>query len=176
MAKEEVKVVETKVAVDYKALAESIEKAFKADKSVDVVTDTRMENPRAMTEPEYRYIHFYNPGTEKNLFGMYIVGKNRVRFALNLKVEEFLDAGLEKRPVEKKIKGEKRKVAVDVYCEIQDAVEVAKKIIAAYQSIPVKEKTPAKEKKSEVKAEKKPSTKKKVSEKKVTTKKTTTKK
>lgn len=137
----ETKAVETKkVAVDYKALAEGIEKAFAKSKDVDVVADTKQDDPKALSESDYRYIHFYKAGTEKNLFGCYLIGKQKVRFALNLAVEEFLDKDLEVKPVIKaKKKGEeKRKIAVDVICDIQDAAEVAKKIITAYQQIPGK--------------------------------------
>jgi len=137
--KKEVKVVETKVAkVDYKALAEGIEKAFKASKEVDVVADTKKENPNALSESDYRYIHFYKAGTEKNIFGCYLIGKGKVRFALNLAVEQFLDKDLTVKPVLKKRGEEKKKTAVDVFCDIQDAPEVAKKILEAYKSIPAK--------------------------------------
>lgn len=139
MANKNVKVVETKVAkVNYKALAEGIEKAFKTSKEVDVVADTRKENPNALSESDYRYIHFYKAGTEKNIFGCYLIGKGKVRFALNLAVEQFLDKDLTVKPVMRKKGEEKRKTAVDVICDIQDAPEVAKKILEAYKSIPAK--------------------------------------
>lgn len=145
------KTVEKKevVKVNYQALAEGLEKAFKASKEVDVVADTKMADPKALSENDYRYLHFYKAGTEKNLFGCYLIGKGKVRFALNLKVEEFLDKTLNAQPVFKaKHKGEeKRKVAVDVVCDIQDAPEVAKKIITAYAQIPAKAEKKATEKK-----------------------------
>ena len=142
------KKAEPKPKTDYKAIAESLEAAFKSDKTVDVIADTKLENPKSVTYTEYTYIHFYKTGTTKDLFGCYLIGKGRTRFALNLAVEDQLD-GLDVTPVEKKIKGEKKKVAVDVICKNEDAVVVAQKIIAAYQNIPAKEK-PAKvtEKKS----------------------------
>lgn len=158
MSKQEA-VVETKAAkVDYKQLAAGIEAAFKSNKTVDVVADTNMKDPKALSENDFRYIHFYRANTEKNLFGCYLVGKNRVRFALSLSVRDFLDKDLDVRPVEKKRGEEKRLVAVDVYCDIQDAVAVAEKIITAYMNIPVKEKKVAEKKATEKKETKKVTT------------------
>jgi len=160
MSKQEA-VVETKAAkVDYKQLAAGIEAAFKSSKTVDVVADTNMKDPKALSENDFRYIHFYRANTEKNLFGCYLVGKNRVRFALSLSVRDFLDKDLDVRPVEKKRGEEKRLVAVDVYCDIQDAVVVAEKIITAYMNIPVKEKKEPAEKKEAKKVVQKPEQKK----------------
>ena len=147
------KKAEPKPKTDYKAVAESLEAAFKSDKTVDVIADTNKQNPKSVTYTEYTYIHFYKKGTEKDLFGCYLIGKGRTRFALNLAVEDQLD-GLDVTTVEKKIKGEKRKVAVDVICKNEDAVVVAKKIISAYQNIPAKEK-PAKAEKPTKATEKK---------------------
>ena len=172
MEKKNVKEVATKKAtVDFKATANSIVSAFQSNKSVDVIADTDMpQGPRNTTMAEYRYIHFFKPGTTKDMFGCYIVSKGRVRFALNLAVEQYLDKGLDKKDVEKTVKGEKRKVAVDVYCDIADAIATAKLIVGAYQSIPVIEKkvkksepkqSPAK-KATEKKAEKKPAAKKNI--------------
>ena len=158
MGKQEIETKEIKaVKTDYRKIAEEIEAAFKPNKIVDVIADTKHTDPKALSEDDYRYIHFYKAGTEKNLFGCYLIGKQRVRFALSLSVAEFLDEGLNVKPVEKKRGEEKRLVAVDVICEVQDAVAVAEKIITAYQNIPAKEKKVA-EKKAEEKA---PSTKKK---------------
>ena len=136
---------QSKPKTDYKALAESIENAFKSDKTVDVVADTKKEYPKSMTENDYRYIHFYNPGTEKNMFGLYIKS-NAAKFAVATNVSQYLDKGLSISPVEKKIKGEKKVAYVVVSCPHTDIVDTAKKIISAYQSKP--------EKKSESKAEK----------------------
>ena len=135
---------------DYKAVAEKIEKAFKDIKSVDVIADTNLDEPKSFAQKEYRYIHFFNPGTKKDMFGCYQIGKNRIRFALSLSVENQLD-GLDVQPVEKKIKGEKKKVAVDVICNSEDAVVVAKKIISAYQSKPAAEKKVVEKKPAEKK-------------------------
>lgn len=148
--------------VDYRQIAEGIEAAFKTNKTVDVVADTKLTDPKALSENDFRYIHFYRANTEKNLFGCYLVGKNKVRFALNLSVRDFLDKDLDVRPVEKKRGEEKRLVAVDVYCDIQDAVAVAEKIITAYMNIPVKEKKEPAEKKETKKVVKKPEQKKTV--------------
>ncbi len=163
---------EPKPKTDFKAIAEGIESAFKADKTVDVKADTSLNDPRALSESDYRYIHFYNPGTEKHMFGCYLIGKGRVRFALSLKVEEFLSKDLTITPVLKaKKKGEeKRKVAIDVICDVADAADVAKKIISAYQQIPAKVKA-----EKPAKAEKK-TTEKKPAEKKAEPKKVTAKK
>lgn len=157
---------------DYKAVAESMEKSFKADKRVDVIADTKLETPKSNTYSEFTYIHFFKPGTQKDMFGCYLIGKGRTRFALSLAVAEYIK-GLPVQPVEKKIKGEKKLVAIDVICANEDAVDVANTIIDAYASIPVK---PKKEKPA--KAEKKPAEKKsetKAVEKKAPVKKSTTK-
>ena len=150
VAKKEAKVAEKKAVekFDYKGFAESIEKAFKSDKSVDVIADTNRETPKAFAQPEYRYIHFYNPGTEKDMFGMYLRSKSQTRFSLSLSVEDFLDNDLTIVPVIKKRGEEKRKIAIDVVCDNADAVAVAQKIISAY----IKRNTT----KAEAKAEKKP--------------------
>lgn len=148
-----------KVAFDYKALAESVEKAFKTDKTVDVIADTNLEKgPQNTTEPEYRYIHFYKPGTQKNMFGLYIKPKNEARFAVANKAGAYLDKSLTVNPF---VKGDKTAYLI-VTCGYEDIADTAKKIVAAYQSIPVAEK---KAKKSEPKqttkpAEKKPAAKK----------------
>ena len=142
----------TVAKIDTKAVAESLEMTFKTDKSVDVIADSKLAQPKSFAQGDYRYIHFYNPGTQKDMFGCYIIGKGKVRFALSLSVAEFLDKTLTIKPVEKKVKGEKRQVAIDVICDIQDAADVAKKIISAYQQKPAK---PAKaEKKQEKKTTK----------------------
>ena len=163
MAKTDVKVAEKKVAVapkiDYKALAENIESAFKSDKTVDVVADTKRDYPKSMTENDYRYIHFYNPGTEKNMFGLYIKS-NAAKFAVATNVSQYLDKGLSISPVEKKIKGEKKTVYVVVSCPHTEIVDTAKKIIAAYQSKPEKKLEPKAEKKVEKSTTAKKSTKK----------------
>lgn len=160
----EKKAVEKQPKIDKKAVAEKLEATFKSDKTVDVVADTNREYAKSVTYQDYSYIHFYNPGTEKDMFGCYLIGKGKVRFALSMAVAEFLDASLTVKPVFKKIKDEKRQVAIDVICDIQDAADVAKKIISAYQS------KPAKAEKSEKKAvEKKPAAEKKTVAKKATT-------
>lgn len=171
--KNETKEVTKKATVDFKATANSIVSAFQNNKSVDVIADTDMpKGPRNTTMAEYHYIHFFKSGTTKDMFGCYIVSKGQVRFALNLAVEQYLDKGLTKKDVEKKVKGEKRKVAVDVYCDISDAIATAKLIVGAYQSIPViekkvkksepKQKTETKKPEPKKSAEKKPAAKKNV--------------
>lgn len=149
VAKKEVK------KFDYKAVAENLEKSFKADKRVDVIADTKLENPKSNTYSDFTYIHFFKSGTQKDMFGCYLIGKGRTRFALSLAVAEYIK-GLPVQPVEKKIKGEKKLVAIDVICANEDAVDVANTIIEAYASIPAKTKKekPAKAdpKKSETKA------------------------
>lgn len=166
-AVEEKKVVKT----NYKELAESIEAAFKTNKAVDVVADTKLQDPKALSEDDFRYIHFYKAGTTKNMFGCYLIGKGKVRYALSLSVAEFLDKGLTVKPVERKKGEEKRLVAIDVICEMQDAVSVAEKIIAAYQSIPAKVKPEKKEtKKAEEKKEVKKTTAKRTATKKAVNK------
>jgi len=144
---------------DYKAVAESFEAAFKNDARVTVIADTKLENPKSNTYSDYTYVHFFKSGTQKDMFGCYLIGKGRTRFALSLAVAEYIK-GLPVQPVEKKIKGEKKLVAIDVICANEDAVNVANTIIEAYASIPVKSKKEIAEK-SEPKKEKKPATSKK---------------
>lgn len=154
---------------DYKAVAESFEAAFKNDARVTVIADTKLEIPKSNTYSEYTYIHFFKSGTQKDMFGCYLIGKGRTRFALSLAVAEYIK-GLPVQPVEKKIKGEKKLVAIDVICANEDAVNVANTIIEAYANIPVK---PKKEKKVAEKSEPKQSPEPKKEKKPATSKKTT---
>ena len=151
---------EAKVAFDYKALAESIEKAFKSNKSVDVVVDTKLEKgPQNTCEADYRYIHFYNPGTTKNMFGLYIK-KNVAKFAVASYLAGVLDKSLTVTPVVKKNKsGEARTAYLVVSCAYADIQTTAEKIISAYQSNP-KVKTEKKAKAEKPAAEKKSTAKK----------------
>lgn len=185
MAKEEVKVVETKVAkVDRKTLAENIEAAFKKNKSVDVIADTNLENPTGMSYEEYRFIHFYKPGTQKDLFQLYITG-NAGTFYVRKTVAEFLGEDVEKTPALKKQKN--GEVKVNLYLiktPIDNVPTVAEKILVACaeseKAIEQKkaEKKTAKKLEKEVNIEKTkteaPKTDKKVTDKKPSTK--TTKK
>ena len=132
MSEEKVKVVETKVAkVDRKTLAERIEAAFKKNSSVDVIADTNLENPTGMSYEEYRFIHFYKPGTQKDLFQLYITG-NSGTFYVRTKVAEFLGKDVEKVPSMKKQKN--GEVKVNLYlikAPIDDVPAVAEKILDA---------------------------------------------
>ena len=152
--KTETKAVEKKVAVktDYKAVAENIEKAFKADKRVDVIADSNREYPKSVTYTDYSFIHFYNPGTEKDMFQLYITGKNG-KFIIKGTAADYLDKTVEFTPSNRYIL---------VKCPIDLIPEVADKVIAACQSVPAKEKPAKAEKKS---AEKKTTKKTKVTEK-----------
>ena len=130
--KEEVKVVETKVAkVDRKALAESIEKAFAGSKVTNVIADTNLENPTGMSYEEYRFIHFYKPGTQKDLFQLYINGRTGMFYVRNA-VAECLGEDVEKTPSLKKQKnGEMRINLYIVKTPIEKVPEVANKILEA---------------------------------------------
>lgn len=132
MAKEkEVQVVETKAAkVDRKVLAESIETAFKENKVVDVIADTNLETPTALSYEDYKFIHFYRKGTTKDLFQLYITGKTG-EFFVRKQAAEFLGDDVEKKPAMKKIKGEQKVIHVIVKCPIDTVLEVAEKILAA---------------------------------------------
>jgi len=149
------KKAEPKPKTDYKAIAENIEKAFKADKSVDVIADTNREYPKSVTYTDYSFIHFYNPGTEKDMFQLYITGKSG-KFLIRKSAAEFLDKSIEQKPAEKTVKGEKKIIHIEVKCPVEAVPEVAKKIIAAYQSVPAKAEKPAKatKKSTEKKVEK----------------------
>lgn len=139
------KKAEPKPKADYKAIAESIEKAFKADKSVDVIADTNREYPKSVTYTDYSFIHFYNPGTEKDMFQLYITGKSG-KFIIKGTAADYLDKSVEYTPSNRYIL---------VKCPIDLIPEVAKKVIAACQSIPAKEKpTKATKKTTEKKEEK----------------------
>lgn len=131
---------EKKVAVktDYKAVAENIEKAFKADKRVDVIADSNREYPKSVTYTDYSFIHFYNPGTEKDMFQLYITGKSG-KFIIKGTAADYLDKSVEYTPSNRYIL---------VKCPIDLIPEVADKVIAACQSIPAKEKPAKTEKKS----------------------------
>lgn len=139
------KKAEPKPKTDYKAVAESIEKAFKADKSVEVIADSNREHPKSVTYTDYSFIHFYIPGTEKDMFQLYITGKSG-KFIIKGTAADYLDKSVEYTPSNRYIL---------VKCPINLIPEVAKKIIAACQSVPVKEKpvkaekTKATEKKAE---------------------------
>lgn len=173
VATKEVKKAAVKVAYDFKALAESMEDAFKADKRVDVVADSKLpRGPQNTTEAEWRYVHFYNPGTEKNMFGCYVQTKEYTKFSMPLKVEPYLDKSLKVEQVMKKIKDVKKPVYLVVSCPNADVITTAKKILEAFEkyraAAPAKKAT---EKKAEPKAEKKPAPKKQTTAKKTTAKK-----
>lgn len=152
----------------YQMVAENVEKAFKADKRVDVIADTRLENP-ASIYPEFSYIHFFKPGTEKNMFGCYMQGKNKTRFAVSNKLVAYLDQSLKAFPNIKKVKDKtgnlvEKTTFYIVECADEEVVGVGQKILEAYTQMiaatPVKPEKKAKEKKAEEpKAEKKPETK-----------------
>lgn len=120
--------------VDYKAVAENLEKAFKANKSVEVIADTRLDEP-ASIYPEYSYVHFFKPGTKKNMFGCYMQGKNKTRFAISNKLVGFVDPGLKAFPNIKTVKGEKKTTFYIVECANADVVGVGQKILDAYMQM-----------------------------------------
>ena len=164
--KKEVKKEAVKVAYDFKALAESMENAFKADKRVDVVADSKLpKGPQNTTEADWRYVHFYNPGTEKNMFGCYVQTKDYTKFSMPLKVEPYLDKSLKIEPVIKTVKDKKKPVYLVVSCPNSEVIDTAKKIIEGFEkyraAIPEKKKAePKAEKKAPAKTEKKPAEKK----------------
>ena len=143
---------EPKPKTDFKAIAESVEAAFKADKTVDVTADTNLKEPKSTVESEYRYIHFFKPGTEKNLFGCYIQTATTAKFAISNKVVEYLDKSLKVVPVTKKVKDQSRVVYHVVECANDAIVETAKKIIPAYQQFVLSKPAKAEKKPAEKKA------------------------
>ena len=165
VAKKEVKKEAVKVAYDFKALAESMENAFKADKRVDVVADTKLpKGPQNTTESDWRYVHFYNPGTEKNMFGCYVQTKEYTKFSMPLKVEQYLDKSLKTEQVIKTVKDKKKPVYLVVSCPNTEVISTAKKILEGFEKY--RAAAPAKKEKAEKKpvekkapAEKKPATK-----------------
>ena len=171
VAKKEVKKEAVKVAYDFKALAESMENAFKADKRVDVVADSKLpRGPQNTTEAEWRYVHFYNPGTEKNMFGCYVQTKEYTKFSMPLKVESYLDKSLKVEQVIKTVNGKKKPVYLVVSCPNADVIATAKKILEGFEKYRAATPAKAEKKKAEPKAEKKPAPKQ------TTAKKTTAKK
>lgn len=131
MSKTEVAVVETKAAkVDKKVLAESIETAFKKNEVVDVIADTNLETPTALSYEDYRFIHFYRKGTTKDLFQLYITGKSG-EFFVRKQAAELLGEDVNQTPAYKKIKGERKIIHIIVKCPIETVPEVAEKIITA---------------------------------------------
>lgn len=144
-----------KPKADYKAIAENVEKVFKSDKTVDVIADSNMEYPRSTTEGDYKYIHFFNPGTEKNMFGCYIQTATTTKFAISNKVVEYLDKSVKAVPVVKKIKDVEKTAYYVVECKNEEIVDIAKKIIPAYQQMVLAKpkKTKVEKKSTEAKAE-----------------------
>ena len=149
------KKAEPKPKTDYKAIAENVEKAFKSDKTVDVIADSNMEYPRSTTEGDYKYIHFFNPGTEKNMFGCYIQTATTTKFAISNKAVEYLDKSVKAVPVVKKIKDVEKTAYYVVECKNEEIVDIAKKIIPAYQQMVLAKpkKTKVEKKSTEAKAE-----------------------
>ena len=174
VAKKEVKKEAVKVAYDFKALAESMENAFKADKRVDVVADSKLpRGPQNTTEADWRYVHFYNPGTEKNMFGCYVQTKEYTKFSMPLKVESYLDKSLKIEQVIKTVNGKKKPVYLVVSCPNADVIATAKKILEGFEKYRAATPAKAEKKKAEPKAEKKVE---KSTTKQTTAKKTTAKK
>lgn len=154
------RVATKKATIDFKALAEGVENAFGKIDTVDVIADSNLpKGPKYTTVAEYRLVHFYKPGTDKDMFQL-ITNSKGATFIVRNKAIEYIDKALTIKPIEKKItvKGEKVQKVIhhEVSCDLQDIADIAKKIISAYQSIPVVEKKKAEpKKKSEPKAEKK---------------------
>ena len=133
MSKKEVTVVETKAAkVDMKTLAQSIEVAFKKHELVDVIADTNLENPTALSYDDYRFIHFYRKGTTKDMFQLYLTSKSG-KFIIRNRVAELLGKDVDKKPITKKDnkKNTQRVIHVEVTTPIDTVNAVAEKIIAA---------------------------------------------
>lgn len=163
MENKTVKEVVKKQVVDFKALAESVEDAFGKIDTVDVIADSNLpKGPKYTTLAEYRMVHFYKPGTEKDMFQL-INNTKGAKFIVTAKVAEFLDKSIEFKPSNRYIL---------VLTKAEDIVDTAKKIISAYQSIPAKEPKP--KKKTEKAISEKKTTEKKSAEKKPAAKKNIT--
>lgn len=143
MAKKENKVAEVKVAeeikaevkkvvkLDLKELSSEVEKHFTNNKVVDVIADTRLDNPTALTYDDYKFLHFYKKGTTKDLFQGYL-GKT-CTFIIRTSVSEFLGEDVVTKEIHKKVKGEDKVIHIEVKCPIDTVNEVAEKIIEACQ-------------------------------------------
>ena len=167
------KEVVKKQAIDFKALAEQIEDAFGKQDIVDVIADTNLpKGPKYTTLAEYRMVHFYKPGTDKDLFQLISTSKGAT-FIIRNNAAEYLDKSLTLKPAEKTVtvKGEKVKKVIHhlvlTETNFEVIVDAAKKIIQAYQSIPAK--TEKVEKKTAEKPAKKQTTKKSATAKKKAT-------
>jgi len=155
MENKTVKEVTKKQVVDFKALTESIEDAFGKIDTVDVIADSNLpKGPKYTTLAEYRLVHFFKPGTEKDLFQL-IVNSKGAKFIVKAVVTDYLDKELNVKPSGRYIL---------VFTETKDITATAKKIITAFKNVPEKPKKETKkaEPKTEKKVEKKPAAKKTV--------------
>lgn len=167
MANKTVKDVTEKKEVkkfDFKVIAESIEQAFKDSKSITVIADSNRTEPKSMSYTEYSFIHFYTPGTEKDMFQLYINSKG-AKFIVSSKVADYLDKGLNTKASGRYIL---------VFAKFEDVSATAEKIIEAFKNVPAKEPKPKKKAEKDIsaksKAEKKSATPQKATPKKVANK------
>ena len=171
MSEKKVVVAEVKevVKVSKKEVAESIEKAFKNNKMMDVIADTNLENPTGLSYEDYRFIHFYKKGTTKDLFQLYLTGKTGT-FYIRTKVAEHLGEDVEKTPAMKKQKDGSMKVNLFlVKAPIETIPAVAERILDACienEKLVEQSKAEKEAKKSEKAETEKKATKEKVAEKK----------
>lgn len=137
----EKKVAEQKKATfDRKAFYQTMAKAFSKSKVVDVIADTETEKPRE-NPAEYEFIRFCKKGTTDKMFELFTKSKD-CKFLVGITLADFLqnDDRYTLTPVEKTKKtdenGEKikRVVYIRVTCSHEDAIDVAQKIVEAYES------------------------------------------
>lgn len=136
--------------VSLKDAATKVEADFKTNPTLDVIADTNLENPTAISYDDYKFIHFYNKGTTKDLFQLYL-GARVSTFIIRTKAAQFLGKDVEATPAEKKVNGEKKVIHVLVKCPTENVSEVAVKIIEAYGKLA--QTVVAKEDKKETKKE-----------------------
>lgn len=116
--------------INLEELSLSVETHFTKNEVVDVIADSRLERPTALTYDDFKFVHFYKKGTNKDLFQAYL-GKTTT-FIIRTTVAEFLADDITTRPIHKKIKGEDKVIHIEVKCPIDTINEVAEKIIEAY--------------------------------------------
>ena len=134
--------------VSLKDIATKVEADFKKSQTLDVIADTNLETPTAISYADYKFVHFYNKGTTKDLFQLYL-GARVSTFIIRTKAAQFLGKDVEATPAEKKVNGEKKVIHVLVKCPTENVTDVANKIVEAYgklaQTVTAKEeKKPAK--------------------------------
>ena len=143
--------VKTQAKFDLRKLAEQIEAGFKSAKTVDVIADSNREYPKSVTYTDYSFIHFYNPGTEKDMFQLYTSSRG-AKFIVKTATVDVLDKSVKATVAEKD--GKRANYGV-IKCTHAEIADIANKLISAYQNTPEKPKKQKPAKTEKPKTEKK---------------------